>query len=311
MNRLVQTIIGTIIGLLVIIGGYKLFGWTGFILLVVATIVVISSIWYVYSGLILIDETEYGVIFNKQNNSFAYFIDSKKPEASARRHKLINRLIHQFDPYHHFIDPIEERLDSKIPRLSQSTSGEISDIRTKEGIPVTIRWKVSFKVDVFKIKQGIEFNMARSLPKSVQGMMTNRMIQVIRHLMEQKSIEELYGYNAIKTLEEEVRVRVSERAKNIGVLEIDNNDVVLGPIIMPEEVEKAICTELERRIHTNITTHSLQELKKVVCEFDKEVMERLAMLERLRILENSDSPVYMMNPGMSRDQQAFTMPRVP
>ncbi len=214
-----------------------------------------------------LNEMEVGVLFDRDGN-FSRFIDSG----------------------HHFINPLAEHLTDKLPKGPQSSKGTAQQIRTREGIPVSIQWDVSFFIDVRKILPGIEHKMARALPKYAVNMVGGRILHSLRHLVEEMSIEELHTKSSIKQLEEALRQEVSRRVKNLGILEIDKSDVKLGPIMMPPNVEKA----LEANYELKLRVEALDLLQQVIGKFTDTHMARLGELERLRILDNGDTQFYMM-----------------
>lgn len=260
------------------------------IAVLVAAVLILISAWFLANGLgvtivigvlvalgvvylfyrfcyIHLNEMEVGVLFDREGN-FSRFIDSG----------------------HHFINPFKEQLTDKLPKGPQSSKGTAKKIRTSEGVAVDIQWDVSFFIDVRKILPGIEHKMARALPKYAANMVGGRVLHSLRHLVEEMGIEELHTKGSIKQLEEAMRVEVSRRAKNLGILEIDKSDVKLGPIEMPLPVEKA----LEANYELKLRVEALDLLQQVISKFTDKHMERLGELERLRILDNGETQFYMM-----------------
>ncbi len=65
---------------------------------------------------------------------------------------------------------------------------------------------------------------------------------------------------------------------------------------MPSQIEKALKNAHQRKIQTETITKALNGLKEAIDGFESEDMERLAELERLRIVDDkSTSMVYWMN----------------
>ncbi len=269
------------------------------IAVLIAAVLILISAWFLANGLgvtiaiaifaalgavyffrrfcyIHLNEMEVGVLFDSEGN-FSRFIDSG----------------------HHFINPFKEHLTDKLPKGSQSGKGVAKQIRTKEGIPVDIQWDVSFFIDVRKILPGIEHKMARALPKYAVNMVSGRVLHSLRHLVEEMGIEELHTKSSIKQLEEALRMEVSRRVKNLGILEIDKSDVKLGPITMPPNVEKA----LEANYELKLRVEALNMLQQAIDKFTDTHMARLSELERLRILDNGDTQFYMMETHATGEAQ--------
>jgi len=252
---------GLIVGILAFILLWAMIGLTGLtivtaLLMGLCALMIVQRFSYVH-----LNEMEVGVIFRRDGN-FSRFLP----------------------PGHHFINPFLEYRDSIIPKGPQTTKGTATQIRTKEGIPVTIHWNVSFFIDVTKIMPGIENKMARALPKFAVNMIGGRVLHSLRHTVEKMSIEELHTDGAIKKLEDVIGAEIHKRAVKLGVLPIMENDMRLGPIEMPPQVEKALEVNYERQL----TVEALKKLQEVIDKFTDAHMEKLGELERLRILDNGE-----------------------
>jgi regulator of protease activity HflC (stomatin/prohibitin superfamily) len=277
------------------------FQWVGVIaaLLLLSAFVIVVGL-FLGRGFILLNEMEIGVIFNKRTENFAYFIDSDVKEPTNRINnygwKWINDSLHKANPYRHFLIPFSEEKTAIITKGSYKGEGEV-EVRTREGIPVIIEFSVSFRLDITQIKSGIEHKMARALPQNAENMIKGKAIHGLRHIVEQTSIIELYHEDAVKTLEEKLRLDVIDRTIAFGVIGISpNNQVQIKSIKMPENIEKALKAAHQRKLQTETVTHALESLRNAIQNFTDNDMARLAELERLRIVdESSASMVYMMD----------------
>jgi regulator of protease activity HflC (stomatin/prohibitin superfamily) len=210
---------------------YQLLGIAGLLLSLALAIGVLSLWFFRRARRILIGEMEVGVLF-KKNGNFSRFINSG----------------------YQSINPFTERLESTITKNSQKASGVCPLIRTEEGIPVSVTWAVSYKIDVFTIEEGGRPGLARALPKHSAKMVEGKTVHALRHIIEQKSINDLYARGAIKNLEEEVSQAINERTRGLGLKEITSKDVQLGPIEMPRPVEKALEVAHERHVYLKHAT---------------------------------------------------------
>ncbi len=266
-----------------------------FLIFILALLVYI--IYIITKGHILVDEMEIAVIFNKRNKSFAYFIDpdlDPTEKINNFAHKRFNKTLPK---YHYFINPFTEKREDTISKGAHK-SGEIeTEARTKEGIAVKVHWGVACRIDVTKIKSGIEHKMARGLPKNAGNMVKGKGVPSVRHIIEQKTIYQLYGEDAIKELEIELAAATTEKAAIFGMFGIGpGNQLQIQSIEMPPQIERALKVAHQRKIQTETVTEALNGLKKAIADFSPEDMERLAELERLRLVDqNSASMVYWMN----------------
>jgi len=254
------------------------------------------------AGTVVVSEMDVAVIFNRHTDNFAYFIDSKPSGSVAgrpfnsHRQTMINSLFFNHRPYHHFINPFQEHVKDWISKRPQTARGRTDAVRTQEGIPLTITWSVGYNLDPCLILPEIEFKLARALPQYSSNMVSGRVIHSLRHIIEQASVVDLYREDAIKNLEEKLRQEVNTRSQGIGLKEIAPSDTKIGPIAVPPQVEKALEAAHERELNTETAVKALEALRRVVSRFEPSDMERLAELERLRILdEHGGSFIYSMS----------------
>ena len=244
------------------------------------------------------------MIFNPINNSFLRFAVSPEPEPVRQLQRTRKpgwipfgrRVFTINDPYLVRLHWYEE-VRGTIPKKSLTAKGKLENIRTADGIPVTVSWKVSYTVDVNLITETIKHKMARALPDNSDKIVSGRAERAIKHLFELRSIQTLYAINlsdgsgAIQNLEQEICQRVNRQLSqpvNLGFKEIKPKDVSLGPIEVPPKVEKALELAHQRKIHTETVAGALERLQIAVAGFNAQDMHHLAELERLRILDEKD-----------------------
>ncbi|MCA9873962.1 MAG: hypothetical protein KC441_09910 [Anaerolineales bacterium] len=254
------------------------------------------------AGVVVVSEMDVAVIFDRHTGNFAYFIDSTPSCDVAGRpfnlhqQTLINRIFFNHRPFHHFINPLQEHVNDWISKRPQTAKGRTDTIRTREGIPLTITWSLGYNLDPCLILSGIEYKLARALPLYSSNMVSGRAIHSLRHIIEQESVVDLYREYAVKNLEEKLRKEVNTRSQGIGLKEIAPSDTRIGPIEVPPQVEKALEAAHERELNTQTAVKALNKLRNVISTFQPSDMERLAELERLRILdEHGGSLVYSMS----------------
>lgn len=272
---------------------FRSLDWTVSALLL-ALIVSIAVVAFVFSETYVhIGELEYGVVFF-HNGDFSRFLDSGWQT----------------------INPLTEKLTDTITKGSQKAQGT-SSLRTRDGIPVDVAWNVSFKIDIINIRPAIAFKMARTLPKSADKLVTGKAVQSLRHIVEQKTVWELYQEDAAKKLEQQLCNQLNARLQlrhkeafsangvasvpprrpdepisGLGPDQIPWYDVQITAIKMPERIEKALEMAQERRLQTETAAAALERLREVVSQFQDKDMERLAELERLRILDKDGGSMF-------------------
>lgn len=295
------------------VAAFQAFGPLGVILLVVTAIFLVLAILFTYRFRSeLIDEMEVGVIFNRVNNSFCRFAISPEPNpgANCRNYRLSRWLpfglewLKLNDPYFVRLRWYEELTD-KIPKRAQSATGTLVNLRTIEGVPITLEWKVSYTIDVTLIPEKLQHKMARALPRHSDKMVTSKVVRAVKHLVETRTIQSLYELKAIQELEQELCQRVNRQLShpvNLGFREIQAKDVYLGPITMPTQVEKALELAHQRKIQAETVAGALERLKRAVDGFSKEDIRRWSELERLRILDDKDAGMLYLSDAFVRSE---------
>ena len=282
---MVRNILLAIVAIFLIIATWQLLGPWAIIIYALAGI----AVWLYYrNAYILIDEMKYGVVFDRLNDKFLFFVDENGffiGEHYLKRYKT--------PQYRHHLQPHQE-VKGTIPKGTVTANDTTDFLRTKEGFPVRITWMVDAFFDPHDILPGIEHKMGRALPNVASKMLGKKMRQELRRIIEEKSIEDLYQYSAesggVKCLEDEVQTRVSGRIKALGGI-VKPNDVIIGPIELPDEVEKALRAKYQRELQGQ----TLQKLHELARNLNEEDIAKLRALEGLRILENNDALVYMMD----------------
>ena len=270
----------------------------------------------------LIDEMEVGVIFHRFNNSFCRLHPETEPEP---RHGCTEYKIPLWIPFglwwlqrhdpHYVRLKWYEKPPVRVTKKSQSTNGILEDIRTADGIPVKIPWKVSFTVNMYAITDDLKHKMARTLPENADKVVKGKVERAIKHLVETRKVKELYEDRVIQKLEVEIAqntyAQLAEEINgadessgqsennapskddkkfifNLGFNELKAKDVSLGPIEMPFEIEKALEAAHQRKIHTEMVSAAMERLQEAVGKFTHQDMKRLEKLEKLRILDDKD-----------------------
>ncbi len=288
------TIVAIIAGIILLALGYAAAGLVGAAAAGAFVFLVFLAVSYFRTNYLILNEMEVGVVFDRFDN-FVCFLDNDYgriyPRAAGsepynddtmppKRLKPIRQ---------HHISPAIEVVKTRLRKGSFDAKGVSKDVRTKEGIQVTIPWSVSFRVEVLRIQPGIEHKMARVLPAYADKLVTGRVLQIIQHIVGQKRIEELYatGDNdgAIQKLEDELRTELLTRAKAVGITGIAAHDVKLGPLVLPPQIESTLRVSHQRQLHTDTLAKSLKTLREAIAAFTPEDMERLTELERLRIID--------------------------
>lgn len=291
---------------------YSAFGVLGLALLLLIGLMFATAVAITFRKGALVDEMEVGVIFNRFNNSFIRFAVSPDPDPSRQmaRQPTTNwipfgqRLYAINDPYVVRLRWFEE-VRGTIPKKSLTAKATLSNLRTADGIPISVTWKVSYTINVNLITDKIRHKMARTLPEHSDKVITGKVERVIKHLVEQRTIQSLYGPGAIQDMEQEVCQRVNRQLTdpvNLGFQELKPKDISLGPVEVPTKVEKALELAHQRKIQTEMVAGALERLKLAIKEFTSDDIRHWTELERLRILDSKEAGLLYLSDGFVRSE---------
>ena len=280
---------------LVIWGVYTFFGAIGVAICILVTIAWIC-IELIQRSFVSVNEMEVGVVFNRKGN-FVCFLDNEygriDPKKRLRKqNKLVTR---------HQINPFTEQMTGIITKGSQKAEGTLVNSRTVEGVPIKLKWSVSFKIIVTDIKSGLEFKMARSLPQFAPNVIGGKAEPALKHILETKHIHDLYTYDdehstmgPLQQLEIELRDEVRNLTAIFGA-NIGDRDVKLGPIEFPEGFEEALKHRFQKELQTETLVTALDRLREAIHKYDESDIKRLTELERIRILDEKSDAMMMVS----------------
>ncbi len=326
-EKLLTAVVTLLAALILIPLGYLIAETTGALvalaLIVVGALVVVG----LFENYVVLTEMEVGVVFDRHDN-FICFLDNDYGRI-LRRYNTESEVWYgdangdgvDENPLpkplatplsRHRINRANEVLKARLRKGSFDASGTATNVRTREGIPITIPWTVSFRIEVWRIKPGTDYKMARALPANADKMVGGRMMQILQHVVGQKSIQELYATlgdnSAIQQLENEVRVQLLTRARAIGITGVAGNDLKIGPIELPGKIETTLRDAHQRLIYADTLAHALQRVQQAIHSFSPDDMERLTELERLRIIDEKTHTIAMSEAFVSaRKQKTMTV----
>ena len=193
-------------------------------------------------------------------------------------------------PGRHWIMPFAEKLGESISIASASVNGQCAQAETTGGIPLTIDWTLSYKLNPFRIPAENRPKLARSLPRKAGTIARNHVNNCVRHVIGDYPVEALSQPGMIKRLEREVRQLAGARLADLG---FEISRVMLGTIEMPPSVRAALTEAYGKQVRTEHEAQSLARLHQVVSQFSETDMERLLELERIyKLGENGVAMFY-------------------
>ncbi len=226
----------------------------------ILAISLLIGLWLIWGArrwaYVTVSEVETAVLFHAGSHNFSRFLG----------------------PGRHWALPFAERVSHTIPTAPGTVKGACVQAETSGGIPLTIEWSLSYKLNPFQIAAKSRPKLARSLPQKAATIATKHINHVLRHVLSEYSVADLSRPGAVKRLEREVRQQAMARLSSLG---FEVSRLMLGAIEMPSSVRAALSAAYERQVRTEVEAASLARLHQVVSQFSETDMQRLMELERI------------------------------
>jgi regulator of protease activity HflC (stomatin/prohibitin superfamily) len=231
------------------------------------------TVWVVRRWMyVSVPELETAVVYRTDSETFAHFLA----------------------PGRHWIMPFTEKLGESISIASASVNGQCANAETTGGIPLTIDWSLSYKLDPFRIPAENRPKLARSLPRKVATIARNHVNNCVRHVIGDYPVEALSQPGMIKRLEREVRQLAAARLADLG---FEISRVMLGAIEMPPPVRSAMTEAYSQQVRTEHEAQSLARLHQVISQFSEADVQRLLELERIYKLGENGVTLFYTPPA--------------
>lgn len=222
-----------------------------------------------------VQEMEVAVVFKRRTEEFHRFIDR---------------------PGEHIINPLLYYHKGTIPVGVQGVEVTSENARTKDGIPISVRWLLIYRPHPLGLPDFLQPSMSRALLGGVEGMAKNHGNNVLRLVIERHPITHFYNKDEIqKNLEAEFKTALKERLEE-QVTGYEVYRVMIRDIKMPESVQHALIEEGERRVQLD----TIERIHKVVSDFKSEDFRNLTELEKMWTMIGTDpgNQVYMVTSMM-------------
>lgn len=177
----------------------------------------------------------------------------------------------------HWLRPFEQAT-ATIPLNGQTATGKAIGIQTSGGLPLTITWSVSYKMEPLRVRPEEQVKAARILPQKSAVAVQKHMANILQHIVGEMTLEEMCRPGSHRQLERLVRQQLAARLDEMG---FHFSRVMIGPVEMPGRVQNALATAHERRLQTELEASALLRLHEAIRQFSDKDMARLLELERI------------------------------
>ncbi len=185
-------------------------------------------------------------------------------------------------PGNHFLNPFSEQIETFISTTSSIVKGLCVGARASGGIPISIEWKLVYRINPFIIGPSMRSDLARSLPNQAPDIAQTHTDNCIRQHIEKFTVNALCKANAQYCLERQLERVVVERLRPFG---FEVYRIMLGTITMSPKVVAALEAAYERQIQAE----GLRLIKCLVEQFSDDELNKLEKLAPLLAWELHES----------------------
>ncbi len=243
-------------------------------LMILITAVMISPLVAVVTACLLI------IIWAGWAVSHFFLLSVPELTAVVVQHQAEQRFARFLPSGQHWLRPFEQPT-ANISLSSQTATGKAVGIQTSGGLPLTIAWSVSYKLEPLRVQADKQVKAARTLPQKSAITVEMHMGNVLQHIVGEMALEAMCRPGSHRQLERQVRQQLAARLDSLG---FNFSRVMIGPVEMPAQVQVALAAAHERRLQTELEASALTRLHEAIHQFSDKDMARLLELERIHAL---------------------------
>ena len=189
----------------------------------------------------------------------------------------------------HWLVPFAEQVQAVIPLGGEVASGACQAY-TNGGVPLTVRWQAAYQMEPFALSADTQAKLALKLARKSRMIAQSHVNNCLQRVMSNYEINEVFVAGARGRLEREVRQAAAVQLAALGVVV---QRVVIESLEMPAQIQSTLAAAHERAVQAESEARALAYLQKIISQFSDTDMQRLAELERMRILgQNGVSLLY-------------------
>ena len=250
------TLFAATTGGLIVLGW--LAGWYGLVFFA-SILLAVALVWHMtQNSLILVPENRVAVIYNREKQAFSRLLPTGR----------------------HWLAPYAEYVRAEIPTSTAVLEGEVQAY-TDGGLPLTIHWSVTYKIEPLKLPAGKQKELGKKLAEKGSKTVRSQTGHFVQQVMSEYSINSLFAPGGRGRFERNARQATANKLDLMGV---SVQSVMVKQINMPAHVQSALEDAHERAVQTRSEAEALAQLQQVVSKFSDSDMQRLAELERMRVL---------------------------
>ncbi len=257
----------------VVVGGSLAAGWqtAG----IVAALVFLLSLSMIIArvALVRVPELSVAVVYNRESAAFSRLLPGGR----------------------HWLRPFVEQVQAVIP-LGAETAMSACQAYTSGGVALTVRWQATFQIEPLSLSRDLQAKLALKLARKSRLMVQSHVNNCLQLVLSHYTIADLFAGGGRGRLERAVRQAAAEQLTPLGLAV---QRVTIQEMELPAQVQSTLAAAHERAVQTESEALALAHLQKVISQFSDSDMQRLAELERLRVLgQHGVSLVYPLTAMM-------------
>ena len=227
---------------------------------IVAGLVLVLSLGVIITraSLIRVPELSVAVVYNRERQAFSRLLPGGR----------------------HWLRPFVEQVQATIP-LGSETAMSACQAYTSGGVPLMVRWQAAFQIEPLSLSRDLQAKLALKLARKSRLLVQAHVNNCLQLALSHYTIHELFAGGGRGRLERAVRQAAAER---LGPLGMALQRVAIEEMEMPAQVQATLAAAHERAVQTESEALALAHLQKVISQFSDSDMQRLAELERLRVM---------------------------
>jgi regulator of protease activity HflC (stomatin/prohibitin superfamily) len=167
---------------------------------------------------------------------------------------------------------------------------------------------VAYKIKPFSLPEDKQVSLAKKLAEKGKIITQSQVGHVVQEVMSAYTMDELFAPGGRTRFERDVQRNAKAKLGEFG---IEVQSVMVVTLEMPANVKASLEEAHERAVQTESEAKALSRLHQVISQFTDKDMERLAELERLRMLgKNGVSMVMPMTYSLNSTPHPQTSPRI-
>lgn len=209
----------------------------GWVMAILLAIVLLG--WLIYrKGHIVVTEAQVAVVYNMDTHGFSRFLP----------------------PGRHMLIPGVERIRATISTEPRDTQSSCQG-RTQDGIPVTLNWLLTYRLEPLNIDPDQRAEVVRSIINKAESMAILHTNDCIRELLEHYRLEDLWKIGIQNRVKRQLVRLVADRLNPYGVV-IER--IVIKNTRIPVEFEAKRLAQIVRAIRRNKGDLSEAELEQII-----------------------------------------------